>query len=229
MALWRYPVKSMQGESVDAVDVGLHGIVGDRGFGLYDPAADVVLTGRRDPKLLFATGHADGSVTLPDGTRTTNDGVLSDWIGRPINLRAATEGEAASYELDSDWENDSGAVLRWRGAQGAFHDSTRTQVSILSIDSTGDHDLRRFRANVIVDGGDERELLDKSVRIGDVVLSVVKGIDRCVMVTREQPDGIERDLDVLRAIQRDRENELGVGALVWQVGTVRGGDAVTLA
>ena len=52
-------------------------------------------------------------------------------------------------------------------------------------------------------------------------------IERCVMTTRPQPDGIERDLDVLRTIQRERDGCLAVGALVVRAGTVRVGASLT--
>ncbi|MFO0953430.1 MAG: MOSC N-terminal beta barrel domain-containing protein [Isosphaeraceae bacterium] len=35
-ALWRYPVKSMKGEDLDAVDVTPSGLLGDRAFALID-------------------------------------------------------------------------------------------------------------------------------------------------------------------------------------------------
>jgi uncharacterized protein YcbX len=35
-ALWRFPVKSMQGERVDAADVGDAGVIGDRVYALVD-------------------------------------------------------------------------------------------------------------------------------------------------------------------------------------------------
>ena len=47
------------------------------------------------------------------------------------------------------------------------------------------------------------------------------------MTTRPQPGGIERDLNVLRTINRDRDGCLAIGALVVQPGTVRVGDALT--
>jgi MOSC domain-containing protein len=55
---------------------------------------------------------------------------------------------------------------------------------------------------------------------------VMKQIDRCVMTTRPQPDGIERDLDVLRTIRRDRGGFLAIGALVAETGALRVGDDV---
>ena len=35
-SLWRYPVKSMAGEELDAVDVTARGLTGDRAYGLVD-------------------------------------------------------------------------------------------------------------------------------------------------------------------------------------------------
>ncbi|MDP9257522.1 MAG: MOSC N-terminal beta barrel domain-containing protein, partial [Actinomycetota bacterium] len=35
-ALWRYPVKSMLGEELDAVDLSEGGVVGDRAYALRD-------------------------------------------------------------------------------------------------------------------------------------------------------------------------------------------------
>ena len=57
---------------------------------------------------------------------------------------------------------------------------------------------------------------DSGSRSAPVVLDVVKPIDRCVMTTRPQPGGIERDLDVLRTINAERQTWLGVGTLVVQ-------------
>jgi hypothetical protein len=56
---------------------------------------------------------------------------------------------------------------------------------------------------------------------------VVKQIDRCVMTTRPQAGGIERDLDVLRTIARERDAFLAIGALVEQTGTICVGDELT--
>jgi hypothetical protein len=46
------------------------------------------------------------------------------------------------------------------------------------------------------------------------------------MTTRAQAGGIERDLDVLRTIARERDARLAVGALVIDQGTIRVGDTL---
>ena len=56
------------------------------------------------------------------------------------------------------------------------------------------------------------------------MLDVVKPVDRCILTTRAQPDGIDRDLDVLRTINKELGGELGVGAMVLTAGRVAVGD-----
>jgi len=57
---------------------------------------------------------------------------------------------------------------------------------------------------------------------------VGKRISRCVMTTRAQPDGIERDIGVLRTIVAELDGCLGVGAVVIDPGPIAIGDEVVL-
>jgi uncharacterized protein YcbX len=231
--LWRYPVKSLQGERLAGAEAGPEGLTGDRQWALFDVGTGLGLTARRVPDLLFLSGRlgADGhvEVVLPDGTVTSDDAVLSDWLGRPVALRAAADapgerryesphevGEAGEY----DWDVFS-------GARGAFHDSSRTRVSLVSAGTLGAWDRRRFRANVVLEGAGEDALVGRRVRLGGAALDVVQQVDRCVMVTRPQPGGIGRDNGVLRTIHRERDGCLAVGALVARAGTVAVGDELT--
>lgn len=227
--LWRYPVKSLAGEPLQRADVGPLGIAGDRQLGLVDRATGLVLTARRVPELLFASFEptADGApaVRLPDGTLTADATALSAWIGRDVELRAPAPDESGRYEIAVDDARPDGEWIRWEGPPGVFHDSTRTRLSIIAEQALRDWDVRRFRPNIVISGGDERELVGARVRIGGAVLDVVKEVDRCVIVTRPQP-GIARDLEVLRTITERRAGNLGVGALVAEAGTVAVGDRV---
>lgn len=226
--LWRYPVKSMQGESLTRSDVGPVGLEGDRARAVRDTETGIVLTGRRDPQMLFASGVADAggaTVRLPDGRITADDAVLSDWIGRPVAL-VAPRGVPSTYEIAVDPEDDDSEIVSWQGPSDTFHDSGRTQISIIATGDLGSWPTRRFRPNVVVEAETADVLVGQRIRLGTAELEVVKQIDRCVMVTRPQPDGIERDLDVLRTIRRDREMFLGVGALVRTPGSVAVGDAI---
>ncbi|HEX5365676.1 MAG TPA: MOSC N-terminal beta barrel domain-containing protein [Acidimicrobiales bacterium] len=228
--LWRYPVKSMAGERLEQARVGELGIEGDRGFGLVDRDTGIVLTARRVPELLLARPLLDGGrdrprIELPDGTVTDSDDVLSSWLGRRVELRRPRPGERGRYEVARNDDRPDGEWVGWEGPAGVFHDSARVQLSLTSEAALGGWDVRRFRPNVVLAGGDERDLVHRRVRVGDVELAVVKEIGRCVVVTRAQP-GLERDKGVLVRVHRDRGGKLGVGALVRATGTIAVGDAV---
>ena len=60
--VWRYPVKSMQGEQVERLELGPDGAPGDRALAIVDPAAGKVLSAKRYPDLLHAAAR------LQDGT-----------------------------------------------------------------------------------------------------------------------------------------------------------------
>ena len=228
-ALWRYPVKSMQGERLDAATIGPSGILGDRGWAVVDTETGLALTARRAPDLLFA--HAtlvDDTVriTLPDGTVAADDAELSSWLRRSVTLVRADETTSGTYEIAPDFEHeDRGEWAQWSGPMGTFHDSTRTQVSVIGSDTVGDWDMRRFRPNVVIDGSGEDAWFGASLAIGSATVDVAKLIDRCVITTRPQPGDIGRDLDVLRTINRGTGTR-GIGTLVQTPGTVRVGDTV---
>jgi uncharacterized protein YcbX len=99
-------------------------------------------------------------------------------------------------------------------------------VSVVSRDSLGEWDRRRFRFNLVLDGGPDADLVGASLVVGTATLSVVKRIGRCVMTTRPQPGGIARDLGVLRTIVADMDGCLGVGTLVTAPGALSVGDEV---
>jgi uncharacterized protein len=79
--LWRYPVKSMQGEALDSAEVSERGIAGDRAYALIDRATGKIASAknpRKWPGLLrctaaFLNAPTNGGVppvrvTFPDGT-----------------------------------------------------------------------------------------------------------------------------------------------------------------
>jgi len=230
--IWRYPVKSMGGEPVSVATVTDLGVLGDRAWGIFDVETGTVLTARRTPEMLFASAAltgADVSLTLPDGTELSSadetcDQQLSAWLGQPVELRAAG-AEGGTYEVPLDFENDENWVS-WQGPGGAWHDSKASRISLVSRDTMRDWDPRRFRANVILDGAGEDDLVGIHINLGTTELAVMKPIDRCVIVSRPQP-GIDRDLDVLRTINAERETFLAIGALVVTEGRIAQGDTIT--
>jgi uncharacterized protein YcbX len=228
--LWRYPVKSLQGERLSEAEIGALGMAGDRRWALFDRDTGLGLTARRVPELLFGSariGNGGLEVVLPDGTVTTDDRLLSDWLGRRVQLRAASEDGAVAptYETPVDeLVPDPTEWMQWEGAPGPFHDSPRIRLSLVSTGTLGAWDRRRFRANVVLDGEGEDHLRGQEAALGSARLRIGVPIPRCVMTTRPQPEGIGRDISVLTTIHRERAGLLAVRAAVLEPGTVRTGD-----
>lgn len=99
--IWRYPVKSMGGEKLDACEAGASGIYGDRGWALRDELAGEIRGAKYMPKLLQCSARyreepAAGTTThvdirFPDGTRIGSDDAdassrLSEMLGRKVSL-----------------------------------------------------------------------------------------------------------------------------------------------
>jgi uncharacterized protein YcbX len=100
--VWRYPLKSMAGERLEAAGVGARGLWGDRGWALRDEEAGEIRGAKISPKLMLcaaryraepspegAPPHAE--ITLPDGTKTSTDDpkvneLLSGLLGRRVTL-----------------------------------------------------------------------------------------------------------------------------------------------
>ena len=226
--IWRYPVKSLQGERVSQIEAGPYGLAGDRHWAIVDAATGLALTARREPALLYLSAAVVGSevvITDVDGAVLANDVALSANLGRPVRLVEAAAGVQGKFENPMDIETEAAdSWITWEGPDGSFHDSGHSQLSLLGPASLGDWEFRRFRANVLLDVGDEKDLLGASWRVGGATLNVGREIARCVMVTRPQPGGIDRDLDVLRTINRERGGKLTVGAIVEAHGLISEGD-----
>ncbi len=82
--------------------------------------------------------------------------------------------------------------------------------------------------NVIVSGSLSYSMTEGTLTTGTASFAIRKPIDRCVITTRAQPGGIDRDLSVLKTIIADMNNELGLATMVESNGTLTVGDAVSL-
>ncbi|MEN3274049.1 MAG: uncharacterized protein V7636_2810 [Actinomycetota bacterium] len=244
--VWRYPVKSLQGERPEAIEIGLERVAGDREWGVRDSATGVVLTGRTARPLLHAharlTGQDEVVVTLPDG-RQLHDGddtidlALSAYVGQPVHLAHAKSDEQAAFEAPVEFSDDTSPIARWQSRPGTFNDghpvhllTTASLRAAGALHPDGEWDARRFRPNVLIedDTAGYAEEMWTSVTIGEVVLEVYKRTTRCAMTARAQP-GLDDDLEVPRSLARNRNAKLGVYARVTAAGTIAPGDPVTVA
>jgi MOSC domain-containing protein len=110
--IWRYPVKSMSGQRLDASEVGSNGLWGDRGWALRDDATGEIQTAKRHPILLACSAAYSEpprpdrvphvAIGLPDGDTVASDSPatsrrLSDLIGRRITLRQVQPRTDTAY------------------------------------------------------------------------------------------------------------------------------------
>jgi len=251
--LYRYPVKSMQGEGVQRLEF-VHGSAsGDRQWALVDAETDVFLSAKRHGKLLHACPRTeeDGSVVIrfPDGGEIgtldpTANGVLSDWLGHRVELRRPEDGVSPAYESQVDpMDDDSGASL-FRGPSTHFADfadvhllTTASLRAAKAIHPDGDWDVRRFRPTVVIDMGDRPIAEEGFLEDGWIGSRVVLGAGaafeifmqtiRCNLPTRAQP-GLPRDTSVARVLRDQHDFCLGVYGAFRAAGVVEIGDAVML-
>lgn len=110
-SLFRYPVKSMLGESVERVDVGELGIADDRSWAVRDERRGDFFTAKRLGALMGCRGlgGSAGSVPeieLPDGTRFAADApeaatLLSEALDHPVTLQRMGEPEPPPDDVET--------------------------------------------------------------------------------------------------------------------------------
>lgn len=185
VALWHYPVKSMQGEELNAAAVSQRGFIGDRAYALVD-AADGKVASAKNPRkwpslfdfrAVLAEPPRDGGqlppvrITLPDGTIVGSEQedlnkVLSDVLGRQVTLSAAAPQTASLEEYWPDLEGltHREAVTDEALPAGTFFDfavahvlTTATIDHLRELYPQGRFEVRRFRPNLVVQPSPEEK------------------------------------------------------------------------
>ena len=204
--LWRYPVKSLAGEPLEAAGLTAAGIPGDRIVHVRGPEG--VRTSRRQHHLLGLKGTLG-----PDGQPLVNG--LPWRSGEVLKLVKEAAGSDAWLE--------------------AYDGAERFDILPLLVATDGavaafGRDVRRLRPNILiggVEGMDERTWEGAELHVGDAVIRLDSLRGRCPMTTAD-PDTLERDPGVLRDIGRRFGGRLALNADVLRPGTVKVGDRVTL-
>lgn len=209
LELHRWPVKSMAGETLDALDLFEHGVPEDRRWALTWRDGQL-LTARVSPRLLAWAARVNGAgvtVTDPDGREHRWDeelrARLAEDLGRDVRLH-----EDATLNQD-------------------LHDSVL--VTLEASRAAIARDLRRFRTNIHVeiDAPPFAEAGWEGMRlqIGDAELALLHPCERCVIVTRD-PDTQEADPAVLKHLHAERGSIFGINARPLNRATIHVGDAV---
>ena len=240
-ALWRYPVASMCGETVESVEIDTGGVIGDRGWGVYATGASEAVFAARGRKwrnlvqvqARFIEPPQIGAdcppvaVHLPDGTvlRSGAPDVevrLSALLGHDVVLRRV--GRAAAAD---------GSRFAQSYEHAPLHLLTTSSLDRpTELYPEGAADIRRFRANILVgtkrlSGFVENGWLGRRLHIGAVTLEITEHCRRCAMTTLAQ-GVLPRDRAILDTVTRHNGANLGVYANVVVPGAISSGDAVTV-
>src|SRR5437660_7585380 len=178
VSLWRYPVKSMMGEELNATEVTERGLLGDRAYALVDSSDGKVATAknpRKWPRLFdFRATFIEPAraaakvppvrIALPDGTTVTSDqGDLSQILSKALNREVtlgATQREpvnAEEYWPDMEGLDHRDTVTDFTLPEGTFFDcamvhllTTATLERLRELYPQGRFEVRRFRPNIVL-------------------------------------------------------------------------------
>jgi uncharacterized protein len=148
VSLWRYPVKSMIGEELNATEVTKVGLLGDRAYALVDTSDGKVASAknpRKWPQLFdFRAALADAPrtgvrvppvrITLPDGTIVNSEQsdlnqILSKVLKREVTLDPA-QAHQAVVESASPNVRPATAEEYWPDIEGLEHRDTVTDFGL---------------------------------------------------------------------------------------------------
>jgi uncharacterized protein YcbX len=180
VSLWRYPVKSMLGEELNAVEITKRGLLGDRAYALVDSSDGKVASAknpRKWPQLFDCrAAQADVSspgeeappvrITLPDGNIVNSaqpdlNQIFSRVLKREVTLSALPDVRTATaeeYWPDIEGLDHRDAVTDFGLPEGTFFDcalvhllTTATLDRLRGLYPQGRFEVRRFRPNIVVE------------------------------------------------------------------------------
>ncbi len=226
--LWRYPVKSMRGESLPATTLTLQGVPADRRFAFVQKNSRNSFpwfTARELPELLCYSTRVEETgpkeydvlVTTPDGETVP---IQSDELRQVLESRSG---------------KDLFLLQDYRGSFDVAPISLISCQTVLQIakESETEEDPIRFRPNLLLDleSGDAFEELNwvgRILRVGDTARIAITQVDnRCMMITLD-PANAKSSPAVLRTVAQQHNQSAGVYATVLTPGEVRVGDIVLM-
>ncbi|MBI3758270.1 MAG: MOSC N-terminal beta barrel domain-containing protein [Deltaproteobacteria bacterium] len=250
-ALWRYPVKSMRGESLSVAEITQRGVAGDRTWALRESTYGGLVSARTWPAMLqLRSSWADDPVSnpgarvridLPNGEFTHASDpdaahILSDFLRREVCPEPVRITPITPEEREAIMRGDAMPPARDYFDEDVIHLIATGTLAHLRTLSGGDSDFdpRRFRANIVVDTGVNADSfvedgwLDGSVEIGESVRIIgMRPALRCAITTHPQ-DELPHDAAILRTAWQFHQAYTGIFAAVEAEGTIRIGDPIYL-
>ena len=184
VSLWRYPVKSMMGEELNAADFNSHGLLGDRAYALIDLDTGKVASAKNPKKwpdlFHFRANYVEPPqpgreipavrITFPDGTtRRSSDADINEMLSRHFGREVKLARTSSSPSLEEYWPNVEGLthseiVTDEKMPEGTFFDcavahvlSTSTLDTLRAAYPQGRFEMRRFRPNIVAQLNEREE------------------------------------------------------------------------
>jgi uncharacterized protein YcbX len=251
-SLWRYPIKSMAGESVPEAYVGYAGIYGDRIYAVLNSAGHPgfpYFTGRerremllyrprfRDPQVAAKPPNQPAALQLADVSPVYPTlAELEVDVQTPSGQTLAAGDPALLSVLAGERPPSSLSLVR---SHRAMTDCRPVSlISLETVEQLGREvdtplDKRQFRANIYVQlgtakGFGEDAFVGRRLQIGPrVVIAVLEQDARCKMITIN-PDTAQETPAVMRNVARAHGGNAGVYCAVLTEGIVHPGDPIAL-
>ncbi|MCC7372997.1 MAG: MOSC domain-containing protein [Chloroflexi bacterium] len=234
--LYRFPVKSMGGESLERVQLQWHGFDVDRGF-VFVKAGNLSrfpwLTARDLPDLVRY--HA--SLTNHENTRKS-----PVMVQTPTGQVWPVDSPGLLASLERQYDAPLQLLHPGKGAQDAAMLSVIGTASVRALAERvgADLDIRRFRQNVVLAPVDDAPFVEESWVGRQLIVGadpaspeaarirLIRRDHRCMIVNLDPELGGQNPA-VLREIAASRENCLGLYATVEAQGWLQIGDPVYVA
>lgn len=229
--IFRYPVKSMAGESLENCSLGWHGFEGDRRFAfrrMEDSGGFPWLTAGRLPALIryqpfWVESGAEAKPVLH--------------VRTPEGKELEASSEALGAEIAEAYGKD---VQLMQFKHGIFDEASVSLISLgtiygLGIECGKPLDIRRFRPNLLIESLTaepfaEDQWVGRVLQFGSdegPEISITLRDLRCAMINMD-PDTAEVDPVILKSVARVNDVCAGVYATVTKTGTVAVGQKLFL-
>ncbi|MEP7012318.1 MAG: MOSC N-terminal beta barrel domain-containing protein [Acidobacteriota bacterium] len=229
-ALFRYPVKSMGGERLEAAEMGWYGLDGDRRLALRRMESHggmPWLTASKLPELILFSPQWRGSA---------GEGTLPTHVRTPEGEEMAVFSEELAAEVG---RRHRSPVEMMHLTHGIFDEACISVIAGATVREIGrlaeqQPDVRRFRPNILIDSVrsvafEEDEWLGGVLSFGEgadaAAVSVTLRDERCAMVNLD-PDSARSAPAMLKTIVRARQNKAGVYGTVTQCGRLAVGQPI---
>jgi uncharacterized protein len=239
-AIFRYPVKSMGGERLEAANLGWHGLDGDRRLAfrrMDDRSGFPWLSASKLPDLLLFTPHRNADADA-DADGAQGDPHLPTDIRTPDGEAMPVFGEDLAAEVGRRY---GAPVQMMQLKHGIFDEAT---ISVIASDTVREisrlagrtPDVRRFRPNVVVRllrsvPFQEDEWLGGVLSFGEgddaPAITVTMRDLRCSMVNLD-PDSASPAPEMLKAVVRAHQNTAGIYGAVTRIGRLAVGQTILL-